>query len=125
MRHALAALTLLLLAACGFVHDEHIDGPYRLVAVDSLSDMVVCYDLGGGNCIGRTPSMTTGYGFSERWITAVVRRGAQTEYYFIDRNADHRYLNGTEITQGSFSESQFLARAQELGLPPVSHRLDE
>src|SRR5262245_14276739 len=40
-----------LLAGCGFVHDERLDGPYRLNAIDVMSEMSICYDLGNGHCV--------------------------------------------------------------------------
>jgi hypothetical protein len=125
MRHILAALCFGLLTACGFVHDERIDGPYRLVAIDTSDQMMICFDLGKGNCIGRTPSTTIGYNFNERWVTAAVQRGpgAPTKYYFIDRSADDKFLNADEITQGPLSEAEFIDRAQELGLPAISRQI--
>lgn len=126
MQRLSIALCLVLLTACGFVHDERIDGPYRLVAIDTMSDMMVCIDVDGGICHGRTPSTTTGYGFNDRWITASVRRGPsmRTEYYFIDRALDRSHLNAAEVTQGPLSEAEFLARSQQLGLPLITRRLD-
>lgn len=127
MRSILSALSLVLLTACGgFVHDERIDGPYRLVAIDTPSDMHVCYDMGHGDCHGRTPSTVTGYGFNDRWITATVQRnsGSQAEYYFIDRLADRRGLNAADITQGPLTREEFDVRAREIGLPAISRRLN-
>lgn len=126
MRWLLPILTLMFLAGCGFVHDERIDGPYRLVAIDTERDMHVCYDMGHGNCLGRTPSTVTGYGFNDRWVTATVQRnsGAPIEYYFIDRLAERRTLNAAGITQGPLRPEEFEARARELGLPSISRRLN-
>lgn len=122
MRPLLAGLCLILLTACGFAHDKQIDGPYRLVAIDTFDQMKVCYDVGNGGCIGRTPSPTVGYGFNERWITAAVQsgNGAPVRYYFIDRSTDHKYLNAEEITQGPLSRAEFMERRHELGLPNIS-----
>lgn len=126
MRQLLLTLSLIFLTACGFVHDERIVGPYRLVAVDTERDLHVCYDLGHGDCLGRTPSTLTGYGFNDRWVTAAVQRnsGAPVEYYFIDRLADRRTLNAVDITQGPLSRQEFEARARELGLPSISRWLN-
>jgi hypothetical protein len=38
-----------LIAGCGFVHDETIAGPYRLIAVDVDEHMTIQYDSGDGN----------------------------------------------------------------------------
>lgn len=124
MRPAMFALAFVMLTACGFVFDKHIDGPYRLVAVDEVHDMMICYKLETGSCLGRTPSTTTGYGYNDKWITAEVRQNESglSEYYFIDRNADHEILNADDITQGPFNKAEFMERAQALGLPPVSWR---
>ncbi len=48
----------------------------------------------------------------------------RTEYYFIDRALDRSHLNAAQITQGPLSEAEFLARSQQLGLPPITRRLD-
>ena len=117
-----ATILALWVGACGFAHDERIDGPYRLVAVDSGQDMMVCHDISDGNCIGRTPTRTIGYGFNDRFISAAVKRtpSAPVEYYYVDRAADNMYLNGSEITEGPFDEQQFAALVREQGLPPIS-----
>jgi hypothetical protein len=49
--------SLLCVAGCdwqGFVHDEALVGPYRLIAIDTLNDMSLCRSLGDdrGDCIG-------------------------------------------------------------------------
>jgi len=51
---ASVAVTLAL-AACGngFVHDEGLSGPYRLVAIDVMEQMSLCRDVGrSGDCAG-------------------------------------------------------------------------
>jgi hypothetical protein len=57
------------LSACGFVRDEHIDGPYRLVAIDIAEQTDVCYEIQGG-CIGRIPATVYAVGFNGTYLVA-------------------------------------------------------
>ena len=50
---ALVILGCLSFSGCDFVHDEHITGPYRLIAVDVDSQMSISYGLESGDAIGR------------------------------------------------------------------------
>ena len=68
--HLAAGVFALCLVSCGFVHDEHLVGPYRLVAVDSLDDMGICYDLGSGNCLGRITETVFAAGWDTLFIVA-------------------------------------------------------
>lgn len=128
-----AVFVAMLLSGCGFVFDERIDGPYRLVAVDTMDEMHVCFDMGHGDCHGRTPPTTYGYGWNERYIVAVTtsRTGYDRapnppgpEYWYIDRSRDRRGLNDFEITQGPFTSAEFATLRGQLGLPPITREIE-
>lgn len=63
---AIVFASFLLLAGCGFVHDERIDGPYRLIAVDGDDEMSLSYSLPGGNAIGRISSTVFAVGNNKK-----------------------------------------------------------
>jgi len=90
MRTAWAFAVVVLLLGCGFVHDEKIDGPYRLVAVDSESQMSVCYGL-GSNCVGRIPETVFAVGSDAKYVVAArhpANDRTKTEFYYLIRELD-------------------------------------
>ena len=58
------------LVGCGFVHDEHLVGPYYLTAVDSPDDMSVCYELSHGDRLGLIDETVFAVGWNDRFIVA-------------------------------------------------------
>lgn len=118
-RYALLAGCTVALSACGFVHEEVIDGPYRLVAVDTTDQLRVCYEVDSG-CVGRTPEPVSGYGFNDRWISVLV----SGQYYVIDRKADSEFAEPGEVVSGPYSAAEFDTLLRERNLPSISARLD-
>lgn len=103
----------------GFVHDERITGPYRLIAVDVREDMAVCYDL-GGNAVGRIEPTVISVGWNDRYIVAKQRPPANphtTNYFVLDMTRDSKYADPLESVTGPLSESEFTIKAKELQLP--------
>jgi hypothetical protein len=128
---ALIWMSCLLLAGCGFVTDERVAGPWRLVAVDSFEDTTLCRDLGeDGTCVGDgLPGPTVfSAGADERY--AVLKRhplGADgkinwsvTEYYYLRIRSE--YVQPGDLV-GPLSRSQFEAEARRLRLPPFTKTL--
>ena len=138
MRVNLTSLILplaLLASACGpfwgFVHDEHLAGPYRLVATDSDEQMSLCRSApnGGGDCFGDgLPGQTIfAAGADERYI--VVGRhphdfitgnsppGATTEFYYVIRTPDEAERGPYGHVRGPFTEQQFENEKRRLNLP--------
>ena len=107
------------LAACGFAHEEVIDGPYRLVAVDTMDQLRVCYEVDGG-CVGRTPEPVRGYGFNDRWISVLL----SGHYYVIDRKADSEFAEPGDVVSGPYSAADFDTLSRERDLPSISARVD-
>jgi hypothetical protein len=54
---SIVALTMLALCSCGFSHEEQMDGPYYLIAVDATDEMDVSYKVNDdGSYVGRIPA---------------------------------------------------------------------
>lgn len=97
------------LTACGFVHDEHIDGPYRLVAVDVMEDMAVCYELRDG-CIGRIPETVYAVGFNEKYLVVARHPNSdrsKSEYYYVERGLDGPLVDPSVSVRGPFVAAEF------------------
>lgn len=115
-----------LLAACGFVHDERLDGPYRLVAVDTMSQMAVYYDLGDGNCIGRISETVFAVGWNKSYIVAArhpYSDKSRVEYFYLDRALDGPLVDPTVTVKGPFNSEALEQERQRLGLPTLSLEL--
>lgn len=116
----------MLIAGCGwqgFVYDKQIDGPYRLIAVDVMSQMAVCYSLDGGDAIGRIEETVFAAGWNKDFIVAKRHPGSNkaiTEYYFITRSSDSTYADPSVSVTGPLSEEAFNAKKTTLGLPEYS-----
>lgn len=80
----------LAIPACGFVHDEHIDGPYRLIAVDVTDQMSVCYQLKDA-CVGRIPQTVFAVGHNPSYFVAARHPASNREiieYFYLARSLD-------------------------------------
>ena len=132
-------VALLLLAGCwsfaGFVYDERLAGPYRLVAVDTMEQMILCRDMGGGDCAGDgLPDETIfAAGADDRFI--VLARHPRTwpdppdrtvtEYHYVIRVPDEAERGPYGRVRGPFDETQFEAETRRLGLPGFSRTFEE
>lgn len=128
------SLSTILLAACpggfGFVHDQKLAGPYRLVAVDDREDMVLCRGLESGSCAGDgLPGPTVfAAGASSRYL--VIARHpthfpdpmnkAQTEYFYAERGTNEGRPGSRPVVHGPFDKAAFESETQRLGLPEFS-----
>ncbi|MDI6624497.1 MAG: hypothetical protein QME55_07190 [Brevundimonas sp.] len=133
---AVLLLTLVggLLAAClggwGFVHDEPLAGPYRLVAVVARDQMIVCRSLEGGGCSGDgLPDQTVfAAGADERFIVIArhpsgpfeVRQPGVTEYYFWKRDPDEAQSRFRPDVRGPYDGVAFEREKARLVLPSFS-----
>lgn len=128
-RRRLLPLFALLLGACGgFVHDETLAGPWRLVAVDRQEDMMLCRSIEGGGCAGDGlpgPRIIAA-GADERHVVVIRRApssdartgGSADEYYYLIRTSDEATRGGS--LHGPFDVAQFAAEKARLGLPEFS-----
>ena len=128
MRHllpALALLSVLLIPGCGFVHDEHITGPYRLNAVDVDEQMSISYDL-GGSAVGRTGETVFSYGFDKRFIVAKQHPNNDrsiTNYFYLDMTKDSKYAEPSDCVTGPLTQKEFEEDTKRLSLPIFSRTL--
>jgi hypothetical protein len=103
----------------GFVHDEVLVGPYRLVAVDIDRDMAICWSLPGGGCVGDgLPGPTVfAAGFNDDYLVAAAY---PDRYYYVVRSpGDSRFPTEDEIV-GPLTPAQFEQEKQRLNLPEFS-----
>jgi hypothetical protein len=116
-----------LLAACGFVHDERLDGPYRLIAVDVPSEMGIFYDLGKGNAIMRIPETVFAAGWNDAYVIAARHPSqndkSKVEYFYLIRALDGPYVDPKVTVRGPFDLVSFEDERQRLRLPPFTREL--
>lgn len=116
----------------GFAHDEHLVGPYRLVAVDVDEQMTVCRDVGRGGggggdgaegVIGET---VFAVGWDGRYLVAKQhpRNDRQvTKFFYIELARDGQ-PKGAVVVTGPLSEGEFTAEKAELGLPEFTRVIE-
>jgi hypothetical protein len=107
------------LAACGFVHDQKIDGPYRLVAIDVDEQMGVCYSIPDA-CIGRISETVFAVGHDPSYIVAARHPSNNrniTEYFYLIRSMDGPNADPSASVRGPFNADQFELERARLRLP--------
>ena len=123
--------SLLCVAGCGFVTDEVLDGPYRLVAVDVREDMALCRSIGTkGDCSGDgLPGPTVFQAGANSQYLALARHPSRrneapdrsvTEFYYISRQADERDALKSVSVMGPFNELEYQQEKRKLQLPEFS-----
>ncbi len=129
---ACGCVTAVLLTGCfGFVYDERIEGKYRLIAVDVMDQLRVCFEHGAaGDCVGLTGDYLYQIGHNDRFIlskhhrTGVDKHGdpapdkSASVYYIIEM--DHTLVNAWDAEKkayGPFTEEEFARKKADLGVP--------
>ena len=123
LRLVSAAFFASALTGCGFAHDERIDGPYRLVAIDADEEMSVCYDLAAHNCVGRVSQTVFAVGWNSNYIVAARHPKsdrAKSEYFYIVRGLDGPYVDPTTCVRGPFQVAEFEVERRRLSLPSLT-----
>ena len=94
-----------LLTSCFDLYNKQyiIDGPYFVQLDPGSSYNTFYFDLGSGNAIGRVRDVKR-VGHTDKFIIAEVKEG----YYFIDRQNDNKFLNGSDIIGRLRSRDFFL-----------------
>jgi hypothetical protein len=121
-RRQLLAGSLLIavtVAACGFVHDQTIDGPYRLVAIDVEEQMDVCYSIQDA-CVGRIGETVFAVGHDASYIVAArhpANNRKVTEYFYLVRSMDGPIVDPSASVRGPFDAGKFDAERVRLRLP--------
>jgi hypothetical protein len=108
-------------AACGFVHDQTIDGPYRLVAIDVMEQMDVCYSI-QDSCIGRIGETVFAVGHDASYIVAARHPSNNrnvTEYFYLVRSMDGPIADPAASVRGPFDADKFEAERVRLRLPSL------
>jgi hypothetical protein len=116
------------LTCCGFVHDEKLIGPYRLVAIDIPAEMSVCYTLQTKSCIGRIPETVFSVGWNERFIVAKQHPSkdkAVTNYFILDMAKDSELSDPGGSVIGPLSSSEFIELSKSMTLPAFTKTIQE
>ena len=124
----IVAVGVCALPSCGFVYDQDIAGPYRLVAIDVYEQMSVCYTLNSGDCVGRVPSTVFAVGSNDSYVVAARHPGndrGRTEYFYIIRSLDRLYADPSVAVRGPYNATSFRAERSRLGLPQMTRVIEE
>jgi hypothetical protein len=117
-------------------YDEPFVGPYRLLAVDTMEDMILCRAVDdGGSCGGDgLPDQTIfAAGADDRYIVLARHprhwpdpaNRAISEFYYVVRAADEATRGPEGHVHGPFDSTQFASEVQRLHLPGFSKVLEE
>ena len=122
----LALAVVAVLSGCGFVHDEHLVGPYYLTAVDTTEQMSLGYAVEGESRVGRIDETVFAAGWNDRYIVAKQHPKNDrrvTNYFFLDMTRDSKYADPSASVTGPMTEAEFRAKKAELGLPDFRRTL--
>ncbi len=120
-----------LLAACGLatgacmpggvlLHDEAIDGPYRLRAAASAAEMHVCYRRTLRICDRRIPGRVFAIAHDEDFIVAAVHPlgiVSRKSFYYVVRDFDGPRADIRRAVRGPFDQEEFVIEMREHGVP--------
>ena len=129
MRRLFTAITIvsaMLVSSCGFVHDEHITGSYRLIAVDTDEQMSISYDLGDGSAVGRINETVFAIGHDKRFIVAKQHPNGDksiTNYFYLDMTKDSKYAEPSDSVTGPLTKTEFEVEAKRLNLPKFTRTI--
>lgn len=139
MRKAIVPAALLLLGGCApfsdAVYEERLDGPYRLLAIDDMAEMMVVWEIPGGGMVGDGlpgPGVVH-FGQDERYLVAAVHPllcqptdrnctqtgvdPTRTEYWYVVRSRDEVDRLPYAGIKGPFTRDQFAAESRRHSLP--------
>ena len=118
LRLLILGLAVAALDGCGFLHDEPIVGPYRLVAADVSDQMAICEGTGSAvHCV--IPATVFAVGWNASFIIAkqhpydlpqATNPDKTVTSYWIVRVSDRAVI-------GPLSYEEFQARRSTLGVP--------
>lgn len=94
-----------LLTSCFDLNSKRhkIDGPYFVESDPGADFKTLYFDLGEGNAIERVENVKR-VGHTNKFIIAETQDG----YYFIERQKDNKFLNGSEIIGEIKTHNYFL-----------------
>jgi len=105
--------------ACGFVHDDNIDGPYHLVAIDVNEQMEVCYNIKNA-CVGRIGETVFAVGHDASYVVAArhpSNNRTETQYFYLIRSLDGPMADPSSSVRGPFDAANFESERARLRLP--------
>ncbi len=124
-RLPIGLLCTALVTACGFVHNQKIDGPYRLVAIDVDEQMDVCYSIQDA-CVGRISETVFAVGHDASYIVAARHPSNNrkiTEYFYLVRSIDGPVADPSASVRGPFDAETFAAEKSRLRLPSFDTKI--
>jgi hypothetical protein len=101
------------------MHDQNIDGPYRVVAIDVDEQMNVCYTIQDA-CVGRISKTVFAVGHDASYIVAARHLSNNrkiTEYFYWVRSMDGLVADPSASVHGPFDAETFEAERVRLRLP--------
>ena len=119
-RASLIIITIFLFSCDSGV--EWRDRPYQVVRIDTSDNRTLNHEISESASIGRVATEVIAVGSNEKWVVAKQKsnNGGVISYFYIERAKDNKFLNSDEITNGPFSEVEFIQLKSELGLPEFS-----
>lgn len=117
MKRFLLLFLLPIIVACDH-GTEWRDGNYEVGWIDSHR-LTLNFSLGNGSSIGRVGGEVIAVGSNENFVVAKQRNSTtkKISFFFIEKKRDDPYKNAEEITQGPYSEAEFLDLSRQLGFP--------
>ncbi|HXC56001.1 MAG TPA: hypothetical protein VNU97_11955 [Rhizomicrobium sp.] len=132
-----AVACVLAISGCGFVDDETLVGPYKLVAVDVREDMSLCWQsLDGKVCEGIVGPTLFAAGFNDDYVVAAVHPSvfpkppnkSVTQYYYVirdRRNEGKDFGPPPKNVKGPFNARDYATERARLHLPDLVHVFDD
>ena len=120
MKQAFIFILAILISGCGPIWES---GEYEIYYIDGYVSLGIKID-NQGTYHGRVDHKVVSAAANENYVVAkrIANGNGEIEFYYIDKRKDNPYLNADEITQGPFTEAQFLKISKELGLPKLKDR---
>lgn len=116
------------------VHDETLDGPYRLTAADVDEDMSICWSIPNGGCVedGLPGPTVFAAGYNEKYLVAAVHprkfpdepNRAVTQYFYVIRSSDEARKLPYSGIRGPFDEAAYNAKKARLHLPEFTRTFE-
>lgn len=109
------------LGGCGAVCEEHLDGPYYLIAIDEMAARSVSYKVEPGMYAGRIESEIVAVGWDAAHIVAkrMAPGTREPEYYVLTRKADSTYADPSKSVEGPLSNLDFQRRVKAGAIPQL------
>ena len=114
-----------LLSSCDSA-DLWVDGQYVAHWVDTEDNISINRIVGEGIAVGRVDAKVVALGSDKKYVVAkrVDIKTGEISYFYIEKPKDNDYLNQDEITQGPFSEKDYLDLKSKLELPDFNKNFD-